>query len=79
MKLDMEIKQLVLVRNCLQTVSSLFKMPTIFPAFGILYSQHLNSYLNFFEKLSSIRHDRPFAGSGHMVQNKLCWDANNAV
>ena len=23
--------------------------------------------------------NRPFAGSGHMVQNKLYWDANNAV
>ena len=23
--------------------------------------------------------NRPFAGSGHMVRNKLCWDANNAV
>ena len=23
--------------------------------------------------------NRPFAGSGHMVQNKLHWDANNAV
>ena len=24
-------------------------------------------------------HNRPFAGSGHMVRNKLHWDANNAV
>ena len=23
--------------------------------------------------------NRPFAGSGHMVQNKLHWDANDAV
>ena len=23
--------------------------------------------------------NRPFAGSGHMVGNKLHWDANNAV
>ena len=23
--------------------------------------------------------NRPFAGSGHMVQNKLCWDANDTV
>ena len=23
--------------------------------------------------------NRPFAASGHMVRNKLCWDANNAV
>ena len=23
--------------------------------------------------------NRPFAGSGHMVRNKLCWDANDAV
>ena len=23
--------------------------------------------------------NRPFARSGHMVRNKLCWDANNAV
>ena len=23
--------------------------------------------------------DSPFAWSGHMVRNKLCWDANNAV
>ena len=23
--------------------------------------------------------ERPFALSGHMVRNKLCWDANNAV
>ena len=23
--------------------------------------------------------DRPFAGSGHMVRNKLYWDANDAV
>ena len=25
------------------------------------------------------RSNRPFAWSGHMVSNKLCWDANNAV
>ena len=24
-------------------------------------------------------HNKPFAGSGHMVQNKLHWDANDAV
>ena len=23
--------------------------------------------------------NRPFARSGHMVWNKLCWDANNAM
>ena len=23
--------------------------------------------------------NRPFAGSGHLVWNKLCWDANEAV
>ena len=23
--------------------------------------------------------NRPFFGSGQMVRNKLCWDANNAV
>ena len=23
--------------------------------------------------------NRPFARSGHMVRNKLCWEANNAV
>ena len=23
--------------------------------------------------------NKPFAGSGHMVRNKLCWDANNVV
>ena len=28
---------------------------------------------------NSHRTDRPFAGSGHMVQNKLHWNANNAV
>ena len=25
------------------------------------------------------KHDRLFAGSSHMVRNKLCWDTNNAV
>ena len=24
-------------------------------------------------------HNRPFARSGHMMQNKLCWDGNNAI
>ena len=29
--------------------------------------------------LLSLRGNRPFAGSGHMVRNKLHWDANDAV
>ena len=29
--------------------------------------------------LQPIPSNRPFAGSGHMVQNKLHWNANNAV
>ena len=31
------------------------------------------------ERLTICRYNRPFAGSGHMVRNKLHWDANNAV
>ena len=31
-----------------------------------------------FESLHTLA-NRPFAGSGHMVQNKLHWNANNAV
>ena len=27
----------------------------------------------------SVKQNRPFAGSSHMVRNKLHWDANNAV
>ena len=27
----------------------------------------------------SFDRNRPFAGSGHMVQNKLHWDSNDAV
>ena len=29
--------------------------------------------------LHADRLNKPFARSGHMVRNKLCWDANNAV
>ena len=29
--------------------------------------------------LFQFRLNRPFAGSGHMVRNKLHWDANDAV
>ena len=29
--------------------------------------------------LNSWLTNRPFAGSGHLVRNKLCWDANSAV
>ena len=33
-----------------------------------------------FPKLKSkMTVNKPFARSGHMVQNKLCWNANNAV
>ena len=30
-------------------------------------------------KLAGSKSNRPFAGSGHMVRNKLRWDANDAV
>ena len=29
--------------------------------------------------LDFFRANRPFAGSGHMVRNKICWDARYAV
>ena len=35
---------------------------------------------NIVERNTVVRYsNRPFAGSGHMVRNKLHWDANDAV
>ena len=41
---------------------------TILPRFEVKFAPSCNTQSN-----------RPFAGSGHMVHNKLHWDANNAV
>ena len=41
---------------------------------------HVNKGGKFLKKLwCCVVWNRPFAGSGHMVQNKLHWDANDAV
>ena len=43
----------------------------------------MNSIVDFKEHFPHGNNDRPvsepFARSGHVVRNKLCWDANNAV
>ena len=52
-------------------------------------SNNFSKLINNSSSLNSVNHkcdgvcisdiNRPFAGSGHMVQNKLHWDANEAV
>ena len=41
--------------------------------------RHFPKKLFSFNALTRFQSNRPFAGSGHMVQNKLHWDANDAV
>ena len=65
------------------------KRSTLSTKKGKLYSHMLenNAWLvgkslhtRMYTKLGNTREpNRPFAGSGHMVRNKLHWDANNAV
>ena len=45
----------------------------------LLYSLHDTIFVLKKIKASSKTSNRPFAESGHMVRNKLHWDANNAV
>ena len=39
----------------------------------------IRGIIAFQTKKSNLERNRPFAGSSHMVRNKLHWDANDAV
>ena len=47
----------------------------------IIANSALHASLAIYHLISNARswNNRPFAGSGHMVRNKLHWDANDAV
>ena len=66
------------------TSINFFKNPSIkiTPFFSSLSKQHSRGGTGLYQFILDVPirgRNRPFACSGHMVRNKLCWDANNAV
>ena len=58
---------------------SMFSLFNITPRFFCEFHAKRLSGMRFSLMAMHTGSNRPFARSGHMVRNKLCWDANNAM